>query len=422
MTYLVLDVETTIRNNGNPYDPFNRLMSVQLFPEGAEHGVIYDIEHGLQPFAKHLETIRRAVESADYLVGFNIKFDVAWLRRYIPGIRISRVWDLQLWEFLCSGQTMRMPALADVLEMRGMESKGDLASEYWDKGIDTPMIPWETLATYGLQDIEVEHQLFKYQREATPPDLMMLFKLQCEDLLILQEMEQNGLPYSIREAEEQAAQTAAAIESIDVDLRHIVSARTGGCDHLVNLGSSQHLSALLYGGTITYEGTEEVEKPRKDGSIRKYTRKCDAYLELKGFFRPDKKEELVRTRNLSDEDLHLVNKERQAKGQPLLFRYYSTGESVIKRLGSQRASKMATQFVGLLQERAKLAKLQSTYYQGMIDLMKSFGWDRDGIIHSTLNQTVAQTGRLSSSNPNQQNMAKDVKVLVKSRFNGELLA
>ena len=45
-------------------------------------------------------------------------------------------------------------------------------------------------------------------------------------------------------------------------------------------------------------------------------------------------------------------------------------------------------------------KLDSTYLSALPDLVDPV----DGRIHTTFNQTVAETGRLSSTNPNLQNI------------------
>ena len=55
--------------------------------------------------------------------------------------------------------------------------------------------------------------------------------------------------------------------------------------------------------------------------------------------------------------------------------------------------------VELLEEYRELAKLKSTYADSLPGLIAP-----DGRIHTSFNQTVAATGRLSSTNPNMQNM------------------
>lgn len=55
--------------------------------------------------------------------------------------------------------------------------------------------------------------------------------------------------------------------------------------------------------------------------------------------------------------------------------------------------------VGKILEYREIAKLQGTYIEALPELV-----DKDGALHTTLNQTLTSTGRLSSSNPNLQNI------------------
>ena len=73
--------------------------------------------------------------------------------------------------------------------------------------------------------------------------------------------------------------------------------------------------------------------------------------------------------------------------------FYSTNA---KTLGDLAASDPRVQEVLDYRERAKI---KSTYLDALPDLIRD-----DGRVHTTLNQTVAATGRLSSSDPNLQNI------------------
>ena len=57
------------------------------------------------------------------------------------------------------------------------------------------------------------------------------------------------------------------------------------------------------------------------------------------------------------------------------------------------------EIAGLILDYRKYAKLKSTYTEALPSLI-----EKDGRIHTTYNQTVTTTGRLSSSNPNLQNI------------------
>ena len=73
---------------------------------------------------------------------------------------------------------------------------------------------------------------------------------------------------------------------------------------------------------------------------------------------------------------------------------YSTGVSVLEGL------KGLHPLPGLILEHRGLSKLKSTYADALLDLADP----ATGRIHTTFNQTVAATGRLSSSDPNLQNI------------------
>ncbi len=72
---------------------------------------------------------------------------------------------------------------------------------------------------------------------------------------------------------------------------------------------------------------------------------------------------------------------------------YSTSAEVLESL------QYDFPIVGLVLSYRKLAKLKSTYCDGLLNAVSS-----DGRIHSTFNQTEARTGRISSLEPNLQNI------------------
>lgn len=73
---------------------------------------------------------------------------------------------------------------------------------------------------------------------------------------------------------------------------------------------------------------------------------------------------------------------------------YSTAESVLKKLASEY------EMPSMILEYRALSKLKSTY----VDALPKLIHEKTGRIHTDFNQSVAATGRLSSSNPNLQNI------------------
>lgn len=73
---------------------------------------------------------------------------------------------------------------------------------------------------------------------------------------------------------------------------------------------------------------------------------------------------------------------------------YKTGEDILLKLANRHP------IVEMILEYRSLTKLKSTY----VDALPALVNKRDGRIHTSYNQAVAATGRLSSNNPNLQNI------------------
>lgn len=87
--------------------------------------------------------------------------------------------------------------------------------------------------------------------------------------------------------------------------------------------------------------------------------------------------------------LHIEEKAKKTK-----IGSYSTNESILEKLRNRHP------IVGKLLDYRGLKKLLSTYIDALPELINP----ETGKIHTSFNQTVASTGRLSSSNPNLQNI------------------
>jgi DNA polymerase-1 len=73
---------------------------------------------------------------------------------------------------------------------------------------------------------------------------------------------------------------------------------------------------------------------------------------------------------------------------------YSTGEEILQKLENKHP------IVSLILDYRSLTKLQSTYVSALPQLIEK----QTGKVHTSFNQTIAATGRLSSVNPNLQNI------------------
>lgn len=381
MKHLTLDVETTIQNKGNPFSRLNKLCLIGLYNNG-----IYDIEYTEHPYRDDLDRVQSVINDYDMLVGFNIKFDLHWIRKYGIDFQDKRIWDCQLVHFILTGQSKPYPSLNQVCEHYGLETKLDVVKEeYWKNGIDTNEIPRDILDEYLLKDLELTEQVYLKQLEDVKANshLTKLISLHNQDLLVLEEMEFNGVLYDQDRSEILGNELEEQIAKLDKRLYAYHN-----FDQF-NPNSVDHVSALIYGGTINYRVQEPdgvYKSGQKQGQVRLRWR--DKQLELPRLVKPLKGSELEK------EGL------------------YSTDEQTLRSLGG---SKKASEVIKLILTRAVLEKRMTAYYKGLVKLIEDQNWDR-GHIYGQLNQCVARTGRLSSSKPNLQNFDTEIKGLLLSRY------
>lgn len=387
--YLIIDCETTTYEKGNPYSRRNKLCLVGIrTPEGKEH--IFDIEYTEHGYKENLDKIQELLNATSLLVLFNAKFDLAWLRRYSIDYSHCKVFDCQLAHFILGGQKDSYPSLNGVAGYYGLEQKLDtVKEEYWNKEINTPQIPLEILTDYLSKDITLTHQVYVKQLtqlHSMPIAMQRLVNLSNQDLLVLLEMEWNGLKLDFTSMTQECQKTVVAIEQLRKEIDEYFGDVPAYCR---NYSSGDCLSALLYGGTI-----------------KEYTRV------VVGQYKSGDKLGQDRYRIITTEHL-LLRKFEPPKGSELKKDgYFATNEETLRSIKADKAGRV---LLNQLLDMSKLEKLNSTYYKGLADLAVEKDWE-EGFIHGQFNQVVARTGRLSSSNPNLQNFPPEVDALIITRF------
>jgi len=385
MNTIILDIESTISNKGNPFDERNKLCYVGLHHNNVSN--LFDIEYSGNPYRDRLNAIQSMLNNDAILVGFNIKFDLHWIRKYGINFMDKRVWDCQLVHFILTNQQNPYPSLNSVAEYYGLGSKLDVvATEYWSNGIDTPDVPKDILEQYLEQDLILTKQVFEKQYEevmSLPVERQRLISLHNQDLLVLEEMEYNGILFDEDRSLELGALLEEEVRLLDEELAKTFSISG------FNFNSKDHLSCLLYGGRITIP-KKEVIGTYKTGERKGQVKEgwVDHHYDMPRLIEPLKGSELKKDG------------------------YYSTDEQTLRSL---RASGVSKGVIQLILKRSGLEKRRGTYYSGLPELRESQGWYK-GTLHGQLNQCVARTGRLSSSKPNLQNFDGEIKELFYSRY------
>lgn len=388
MNILTFDCESTGATNGtkgNPFSEPNRLCYVGCLFNGSYSD--YSIEYGLSPYGSRLDDIRGLVLAADLIVGFNLKYDFHWLRRYgITEYENKKVWDCQAVEFLLTKQRARFPALGKVAEQYGLGSKLDVVKEeYWNKGIDTDAVPEAILKAYLEQDVALSYKVYLSQiqlvQESTSSK-QKLVSLINQDLIVLEEMESNGIHLDMEGCESEA-------QVLDRRISELYGTLSSFWPSIPMLWSSNdHISAALYGGIVKEDYRERYEQTLKSGEVKVKERWSERQHVLPTLVEPLKGTELKKAG------------------------YFKTDEQTLRKLDPDKKGK---EVIGILLELSKLEKLVGTYYRGYPKLYKEMMWT-DGILHGQLNQVVAVTGRLSCEKPNQQNLPDAMRTYITTRF------
>lgn len=377
---LVIDLETTIFNEGAPFDSRNWIVM-----SGCKSPLTSLIKTATKTdYAEMVSSVQEQITKATLLVGFNLKFDLHWLMQYGVKFQDKQVWDCQIAHFIITHQLEKFPSLNGVAEYYGLGQKLDvIKTEYWEKGISTEDVPVELLTEYLQQDLDLTEQVYNKQQEylADKPKLKRLIQLACLDLLVLQEMEFNGIKYNHEEGLKLAADMTSKVEGLEKSLEIMLDITTK-----VNWASDDQLRAILYGGTISRVEKEEYEFVYKDGRKK---------IKLRNVTKETKFPRIVAP----------IDKAKTEGGK------YQVGGPIISQLKFPAAVKKVKTF---LMEMAVLQKEISTLL-GLTKLAKEQCWENN-TLHGQFNQVVAVTGRLSSSKPNQQNLSDKVDPFIYSRF------
>jgi len=396
MKYLVVDIESSKLPTANPWQPGSFICSVGYRNETMGDVAINVIRHATEftrPLAVTVLEIQAAVNAADIIVAHNVKFDISWLKYIGINFTGKKFWCTCTADYMINGQAKMGYKLNQVAARYGLGQKLDAMAQYWADGYETDEIPLDVHLEYLAQDVNLTHELFlKQYKIAEENSLMKLCELVFEVSDMLSDMEMLGIEFDKPKAEAYLADYKSKLIELDKKIFEFVG-------YEFNIGSAQQLSACLYGGYVTKEGRETYTVTLKNGTTKERSRNCKITEHVQGLgFEP------------------IAGTEGAKAGQ------FSTGKKIIVLLHAK--TKEQKHFLNLLLERSKIDKIIETFLTAKEDsgLLMKIG--KDGRIHPQFNQTVTVTGRLSSSNPNGQNLPRKGSSPIKKCFfskNGVLL-
>ena len=381
---VVIDLETSIHNTGE--DAVGDMAASPFHPDNK---VVW---YGALDDSGSMEVYENKVSAPYYgdnwfVVGHNIKFDLLYLYRYSEWRTWSytgKVWDTMIVEYLLTAQQSKYASLDDLSEKYGGTVKDSKIKEYWKAGISTEDIPEDEIVPYLKGDLSNTMLVYEKQREkAEQLGLMPLIESQMEALMAVVEMEFNGMYLDEVRLAEQA-------NELMEDYKKLRDNITGAMDAYgiedPNPNSNDHLSLLFFGGAQTVvrdlpilddDGNEVRYKGgKRKGEVK--TKKTEVKKSIRGFQLPPAEEWKAKK-----------------------VGYFKTNDEVLKNIAKNNKYEAIRNSAKRVLEFRKISKDLNTYYKGLADLR----WPTDGCIHGQLNQCATDTGRLSSSKPNMQNMS-----------------
>lgn len=455
--YKVLDLETENHKSrkrlGSPWDERNYIVARGWKNQG-------DARCSWTYYPEPNKSTCDIEDGVTMLIGFNLKYDLLWemvngnesLKAFYK--RGGVIWDCQYAEYLLRGQTpdALYPSLDSIIESYGGRKKIDEVKKLWEAGLLTSQIHEDLLIDYlvGTEDearnsgdIGNTELIFLGQiQKAIQKGMLRSIQFRMDGLCGTTEMEYNGLKIDLAEAGRRAVHLEEELDKTETELAGFIPELPEGLTF--NWNSPIQKSSLIFGGSIKYEkkvpykdetgewarlkmyetwvlvGGEPVSAPqvlaedlvpdrflsgKRKGEIK--TRK----VEVEGPLKEKYHDFLFDLPGYTPPNSDWAGKLTDGRGGPV----YSVGEDTLKELGRRDIP-----FTKALTSQAALSKELGTYY------IRFDGKDYTGMltcvdpqthfIHHKLNHVNTVTTRLSSSDPNLQNLARKDKSEVKRMF------
>lgn len=415
------------------------------------------------------------------LVAHNAAFEISWFltyqRKHFEDFlkRGGRVFDTMHGHYIVSDFQDMYPSLDETAPKYGGEHKVDGVKLLWEQGALTSEIDPILLRDYLVNGDIPNTALCFYGQCAifAERNQMQMVYERMDAVLAWAYCEFFGLFVNMPIAKQNQAEQEQRIQELKQDLSQYLPELPP--EFKFNWGSGHHMSALVYGGPIKYkrkvpydppqyekvdaylvQGTEETYVPCADTDVSgnhnfvRYTRGKNTGLPK--VFRIDTDVEKLKWEDtlfwfpgiikIQELPEHIREKYgdrgefRGAQNLPDGSPVYSTSGDAMSGLAAQ-----GFEFATKVTELDALLKDTGTYYlkteynkdgsvkkvSGMLQYVIPQGPDGSGIIHHRLNTSATVTGRLSSSNPNLQNLPRPdeddegqakskVKLMFTSRF------
>ena len=395
---IVLDVETSKIPHHLPWVPGSYLSCVGMArDDGFTKSWYFKHDDLTEPpdEPQLVHEIKTEIMRAGRVIGHNLKFDLHWIKFLLEELPAQKYFCTMVADYLLNGQRKIGYSLNKCAERFDLGTKQDKVKMFWDADYDTCQIPLNILDEYLIQDCQLTLNLFQKQFPLIiEREMVGLMGGQQKLMVMLHEMEYLGARIDPVRAEEIYQERLGVLDVTVEHLRKLFEVPD------LNLNSNQELSAALYGGIIKRPKVVKVKTTKKVTEKEPYV----------FYYKDPKKGSVVKYRNVKVDREVLKDKkiiedialprivdplEREEKP------YYPVNK--VKLATLKPTSKKQKEILESIKQHAKIAR-EVTMYHGKKEGTGILNKVVDGIIHTNFNQTITSTGRLSSSEPNLQNI------------------
>lgn len=300
------------------------------------------------------EELQKEIERVDFVVAQGAKFEIKWLIRLGLPVHNYLFYDTLLGDYVIAGNRNWDLDLDSIAARYGIESKHSAVSKMIKGGVCPSEIPFGLLRSYCQKDVEITKKVFELQKWV---------------------LKRNGLlPVFFLRCLSTPVIADIEMVGMGVDVDLVIKKH---CEFSEQHWETKEAIKELSGGIVP------------SGAVQKahFLYEALKFEELR-----DKRKRPIRGRP----------HKQFPEGIP------RTDEATILALKTKTPKQK--EYIRLCLIETELKKKINTYTLKFLQA--------GDVLYGTINQTISQTHRLTSSNPNLQNIDRTLKKLIKSRYKG----
>lgn len=384
-TWLCFDLETT---GLSPFEPTSKIVCISL-TDKTHSGVVIPLYHRENPMSTDeigciVKALRRLLENPTIKkVAHNGKFDIKWLHAWLDIQVANFCFDTQLAHYLCISEEQGTQGLKSqawqFTDMGGYDNALDEYKSTLPEAIrnNYDYIPWRILSTYAVADVDCclrLKEIFYPKIQKNPKWKIIMSDILMPASYALKQLEMDGMVMSDSVIEQYSKTYGDEVARIQRQLE-----------------SYPEVVEIERERAEKYREREQIALIKKADRTEEEQQKFEAYKKYK-----DPSFNWGSTNQLKEllfDKLGLTTTVTTDKGAP------STNEDALIEMSEQH------ELPAIMMELRKV----STLYNMFIKKLPAMR-DGKGIVHPVYNLNGTVTGRLSSQDPNFQQMPRKAEV------------